>query len=60
MDQSKRSQAQLYSDTKSMIAALIALAGLVQRPPALDWRKVVEATGFEPVTPCLQSRCSRH
>ena len=25
---------------------------------APSWRSMVELTGFEPVTPCLQSRCS--
>ena len=26
--------------------------------PSQSWRRLVEVSGFEPLTPCLQSRCS--
>ncbi len=35
-----------------------ALAGLLGHRTPIDRRSMVEPTGIEPVTPCLQSRCS--
>ena len=41
-------------DTETSFRSTIGRVG----PVALDTRKLVEADGIEPTTPCLQSRCS--